>query len=332
MVALTRTILTATVLSALIGTGCSSSTTAPTKQSRSITLYTCATEQIEQALITAFEQAHSGSKVAVFRAPTGQLNARVAADVRSGGIKADVIWACDPLTMHGYDKQGLLAEWAPTSRAQIDAGYQTSHFTGVDLLYMVAVTHKGVPAPQTWSDLSTPAYKNGLALPSPTFAASALGMLGYFATAPGYGMGYYTAIKANGGKQVNSPDQVLTGVAQGTYKAGFTLANAAYSAQKKGSPIEITWPKPGAVAIYAPIGITTKAGSSGSTGVASDFANFVASPQGQALIGKSGAYPVLPDTAGPPKPAGSPTTSPAWPSLFDRTKDLLTQYGKIYGS
>jgi iron(III) transport system substrate-binding protein len=153
-------------------------------------------------------------------------------------------------------------------------------------------------------------------------------MLGYFATAPGYGMDYYAAIKANGGKQLNSPDQVLAGVAQGNYKAGFALANAAYSAQQKGSPIEITWPRPGAIAIYAPIGITTKAGSAR---LAAEFADFVASPEGQAVIGKSGAYPIRSDFSGPPKPPGSPVVSPAWPSLFDRTKDLLGQYGAVYG-
>jgi ABC-type glycerol-3-phosphate transport system substrate-binding protein len=67
-----------------------------------ITLYTCVNDTTIQPVIQKFEAAHAGAKVDLFRAPTGQLNARVASDVRSGGLKADVIWACDPLTMQDY--------------------------------------------------------------------------------------------------------------------------------------------------------------------------------------------------------------------------------------
>ena len=86
---------------------------------KSLTLYTCASANVEQAVVHAFEKANSGATVNVFRAATGDLNARVAADVRSGGIKADVIWACDPLTMNGYDAQGLLRAWRPANATEI---------------------------------------------------------------------------------------------------------------------------------------------------------------------------------------------------------------------
>jgi iron(III) transport system substrate-binding protein len=295
----------------------------------SLTLYTCVTDTVEQAVIKAFQQQHPGSKVNVFRAATGQLNARVAADVRSGGIKADVIWACDPLTMHGYDAQGLLSDWTPPSAAAVNPAYRAAHFTGVALLYLIIAVHKGTPAPASWSDLTSPTYRGAVAIPSPTFAASALGMLGYFATAPGYGMGYYEALKANGAKQVNSPDQVLTSVAQGSAKAGVTLANSAYAAQKKGSPIEIGWPKPGAISVYGPIGVTTRRNASP---LAHDFADFVASRAGQTVLAKAGSYPVLSGLAGPPQPAGSPVVSPAWPALFDQSKSLLGRYMTIFPS
>jgi hypothetical protein len=67
-----------------------------------ITLYTCVNDTTIQPVIQKFEAAHAGAKVDLFSAQTGQLKARVASDVRSGGLKADVIWACDPLTMQDY--------------------------------------------------------------------------------------------------------------------------------------------------------------------------------------------------------------------------------------
>lgn len=306
-------------------TGCGGS--AESRES-GMTLYTCASANVQQAVASAFEQAHPGTKVSVFRAPTGQLNARVAADVRSGGIRADVIWACDPLTMHGYDGQGLLRDWTPPNAAEVPGRYRTAHFTGVHLLYMVAVVRQGVPAPASWADLTSPAYRDAVALPSPSFAASALGALGYFASAPGYGIRFYRDLKANGAVQVDAPADALTGVERGTYKAAFTLADAAYADQKKGSPIEVVWPKPGAVAIYGPIGVTTKKQLSP---LAEQFASFATSRAGQKVMTGQKVYVTLPGLGGgPPIPPGSPIVSPDWPALFDSYKSVLADYSATF--
>ena len=39
--------------------------------SKAMTLYTCASANVEQAVVTAFERAHPGTTVNVFRAATG---------------------------------------------------------------------------------------------------------------------------------------------------------------------------------------------------------------------------------------------------------------------
>lgn len=318
--------LAASCVFALAVAGCGSGS--GSSSSSTMTLYTCASANVEQAVVKAFEHDHDGAKVRVFRAPTGQLNARVAADARSGGIKADVIWACDPLTMHGYDKQGLLRAWSPPNASAIPSAYRTPHFTGVDVLYMIVAIHDGVRAPASWRDLLDPAYRDAIALPSPTFAASALGLLGYFAARPDYGVAFYQRLKHNGAVQVNAPAEALTGVEQGRYKAGVTLANTAYAATKKGSPIDVAWPKPGGVAIYAPIGVTTKTHVSP---LAEPFADFAASRAGQKIMAGQGTYVTLPGLGGPPLPAGSPTTRPDWPTLFAKYRSFLAAYGKIFG-
>jgi iron(III) transport system substrate-binding protein len=308
-------------------TGCG--TGSGSGSSTAMTLYTSTSANVEQAVVTAFEKANPGTKVSVFRAATGPLNARVAADQRSGGIKADVIWASDPLTMHGYDTQKLLAKWSPPNATAIPAAYRTADFTGVDVLYIVLVVHAGTAAPASYADLTGPAFKGEVVLPSPSFAASALGMLGYFAAAPGYGISYYQQLKNAGAKQVESPTDTLTGVEQGSYQVGFTLANAAYADQKKGSPIDVVWPKPGGIAIYAPIGITTKKARSQ---LAKKFADFVASAAGQQILAAQDTYPAIPGIAGPPIPRGSTTTSPDWSSLFANYKSVLASYTAIFGS
>ena len=119
-----------------------------------ITLYTCVNDTTIQPVIKQFEQANPGKTVNLYRAPTGDLNARVAGDVRSGGLKADVIWACDPLTMQNLVNQHLVGGWTPESDIAPDV--RTSDYVGVAVLYLVGVTHRGVAAPHSWSDLARP--------------------------------------------------------------------------------------------------------------------------------------------------------------------------------
>jgi len=120
-----------------------------------ITLYTCVNDTTIQPVIQKFEAAHAGVKVDLFREPTGQLNARVASDVRSGGLKADVVWACDPLTMQDYVDQGLVGGWTP--QTDIPATVRTPDYVGVAVLYMVAVTRTGRPGPAPGPNSPAPA-------------------------------------------------------------------------------------------------------------------------------------------------------------------------------
>ncbi|HEY0473907.1 MAG TPA: hypothetical protein VGD34_19690, partial [Kribbella sp.] len=99
----------------------------PRSTTGAITLYTCVGDPTAKAVIAAFTKDHAGTKVEMFRAPTGQLNARVAGDLRIGGIQADVLWACDPLTMHRFDKQKLLRSWSAPNAADIPAQYRTAN-------------------------------------------------------------------------------------------------------------------------------------------------------------------------------------------------------------
>ena len=283
-----------------------------------ITLYTCVNDTTIQPVLKEFQAAHPGAHVELFRAPTGQLNARVASDARSGGLKADVIWACDPLTMQDYVTQGLVGGWTPET--EIPASVRTPDYVGIAMLYMVAITRTGVKPPASWPDLAS---AGKVAVPDPNVAASALGALGYFGTE------FYADLKAKGAVQVGTPDDVTTGVAQGTYDAGMTIATSAYAAQKKGSPVTVSWPKPGAVAIYGPVAISK---TTDNAEAAQDFVSYVTSREGQTVIGSAGSYPTLPGVAGPTKPNGSPIVYPDWNAVTSQKATLLQDYAEIFGN
>ena len=293
-----------------------------------ITLYTCVSDTTVEPVIDAFEEANPGTEVDLFRAPTGELNARVAGDVRSGGLRADVVWGCDPLTMRAYVDQGLVGGWTPGNVSEIPARFRTADYVGAAVLYLVAVHGDDVEPPQEWSDLTGPDYADGVAVPDPAFAASALGAVGYFEAESGYGLDFFADLEQGGAVQVSSPDEVASGVAQGAYKAGITIANSAYALQQDGSPIGVVWPRPGAVAIYGPVALAT---DSEGLAPAEDFITYLVSQEGQQLIGEVGSYPTLPGVPGPTRPEDAPVVYPDWPAITAGQEDLLAEYQQIFG-
>jgi iron(III) transport system substrate-binding protein len=298
-----------------------------------ITLYTSVTQNTVTAVVNGFAKADPGVKVSVFRATTGQLNARIAADQHSGGLRADVIWGTDPLSMESYAQQGLFRPWPLASLAGVPAADKTTYFWGTRELYLVIVAHKGLsPMPATWSDLTSAAYKGKVAIPDPASAGSAFAALGYFATDPGFGLNYYKTLKANGAVQVSTVPEVVTDVAEGRYQLGITLDSEVRSAIAAGSPVVMDWPTDGAISLYSPIAETTAA-TGGANTATQAFMSYVLSPAGQTLIGKTGWQPVLPGIAGPARPAGATEVYPSsWTVLFGRQQQILQQYQAIYGS
>lgn len=294
----------------------------------SLTLYTCVSDETVQPVIEAFEAGRDGSRVDLFRAPTGELNARVAADSRSGGLRADVVWGCDPLTVQAFVDQGLVGGWTPPEADAVPAEYRTGDYVGAAVLYLVAVHRTDVPAPRSWADLTGPDHTGALAVPDPSVAASALGALGWFAADPGHGLDFYRDLRANGAVQVGTPDEVTTGVAQGLYTAGITTANSGYAAVDDGSPVAVVWPEPGAIAVYGPVAL---ASDSADSQVARDFISFVVGEEGQRVLGGAGSYPTRPDVPGPTVPDGAPVVSPDWAAIGEGRAAMLSEYQQVFG-
>lgn len=293
-----------------------------------VRLYTSVTQETVDAVTALFEETHPGARVELFRAPTGDLNARIAADERSGGIRADVIWGTDPLSMHSYVEQDLLREWPAADLTDVPEEFRTEFFWGTRQLYIVMAAHEGFkPAPESWADLTDPAYRDAVALPDPAFAGSAFAALGYFAQEPGYGLDFYRQLKENGAEQVASIPEVVTGVAEGRYQVGITLDSEVRGAVAAGSPVTLVWPEPGAIALYSPIGATV---ADDNAEAANQFIRTVLSPEGQRAIAGTGWQPVIPGIEGPEKPAGAQQVSPDWSALFGRQQDLLQEYQTIY--
>jgi len=293
--------------------------------SGTLRIYTSVTQGTVDAVVDGFRAGNPDVEVEVFRAPTGELAARTAAEQREGGISADVLWMTDPLSVQQYDADGLLLAWQPAGVDAVPEDFRSDTFWGTRVLSMVVVHGTDVPAPDSWADLAGPAYAGGVAVPDPGFAGSALGALGFFALDADYGFDFYEALVANGAVQVPSPGEVVSGVAEGRFLAGMTLEFSARGAIDKGSPIVMTRPSPGAVGIYSPIAVV--AGSDGEA-LARDFVEYVLSVEAQQAIAATGWRPVRDDVEWD---RSGGIVFPDWPEVFDRRAELLDAYYVVFG-
>lgn len=291
----------------------------------SIRLYTSVTQETIDALVERYEADHVDVEVEVFRAPTGELTARIAAELREGGLQADVLWLTDPLSMQQYDADGLLRNWRPAGATAVPDWASEERFWGTRIVKMVIVHGGDTAAPTTWSDLTSEVYRGRIAIPDPGFAGSALAVLGYFATSEAYGFDFYRNLRDNGAIQLASPGEVVTGVAEGRFDAGITLEFSARAAIDKGSPITIVRPDSGAIAIYSPIAVTSE---SAAPIRAEAFVELVLSTTGQELIAATGWEPIRNDVAWADR---GPLDTIDWSALADRREELLTSYRELFG-
>ncbi|MEO7296773.1 MAG: extracellular solute-binding protein [Candidatus Limnocylindria bacterium] len=292
-----------------------------------VALYTSVTQDTIDAVLAVYSEVAPDVSVEVFRAPTGELDARIAAELREGQIGGDVLWGTDPLSVQSYASQDLLATWDPPEATSVPEEFQTDTFWGTRLLNMVIVHQAGMEDPPAdWQDLTNGAYADGVGIPDPGFAGSAFAVLGYFATTDEYGMDYYRALADNGTVQVQAVAEVLTGVAEGRFKAGMTLDKSLRGAIAQGSPVELAWPASGAITLYSPVAVFADAQNQAN---AEHFANFLLTTEAQAAIASTGWQPIRDDVDGPP--IDGDQVSPDWADLFDRQEELIDEYRAIFG-
>ena len=305
---------------AFVGSGCVSGNGGTEETVR---IYSSVTQDTIDAVLAGLQEANPDLTVELFRAATGEVAARIAAEQREGGLQADVLWLTDPLSIQQYDRDGILGEWAPAGSDNVPPEYRTTTFFGTRILNLVIVASSELAVPPAdWDDLTT--IDGVVAIPDPAFAGSAFGALGFFAMAPEFGMKYYSDLRENDAVQVSAPGDVVTGVAEGLYAAGITLDRTAQDAVDAGSPLTMVWPASGAIAIYSPIAVVDGGNEEG----ARTFVDFVLSAQAQSAIASTGWQPIRGDVGWPDR--GLQRTVP-WEEAFDRQDELLDGYGAIFG-
>lgn len=289
-------------------------------------LYTTVTEDTVAAVVEAWS-AVSDTEIEVFRAPSGEFNARVAAERREGAILADVFWLTDPPSMLAYEAEGLLHTFEPAEADSLPEAMRTESYWGTRVLNVViahATDH--TPAPAGWQDLTDPALADDVAVFDPGFAGSGLAALGYFALSEDFGPEFIQALGDNGTVQLQAPGEVLTGVAEGRFAAGMVLDKLVRDAVADGSPIELVWPEPGAIQVMSPIAVLADAPA---RDAAEEFVNFVLTEDAQEAIASTGWQPARDGVAW--EHQTEPVVEPDYEATFAQREELLADWRAVFG-
>lgn len=283
----------------------STSADAVKQVSGTVTVYTSEPQDKLNELIADFNQVQPNVKVNAFRAGTGDLTTRIESERKSGGVKADVLWAADAATFEQYKSDDLLLKYTPTDAKQLQSGMAEGFYTGTRIIPTVIAynTSQITSAPKSWKSLADSKYAGKITLPNPAVSGAAAYNAAAWYLTDGLGESWFQALGENKPVVADSNGPVSQSVAAGTQPVGIVVDYLVRDLKAKGSPIAVSYPSEGVPYVDEPIGIFQ---SSQNTPAAKAFVDYVLSARGQKLAVKQNYLPVRGDVG---TPAGAPELS-----------------------
>jgi iron(III) transport system substrate-binding protein len=204
---------------------------------------------------TAFEKANPGIEIQWVRDSTGIITARLLAE--KANPQADVVWGLAASSLLILDQQGMLEPYAPKGLDAIKPNFRSSKtpptWVGADA-WMGAICYNeiesqkaGIEKPQSWADLTNPAYKGMITMPNP--ASSGTGFLtvsGWLQTmGEDAAWAYMDKLNENIAAYTHSGSKPCKQAAAGEYPMGISIEYTGASLKSKGAPIDVILPKEG---------------------------------------------------------------------------------------
>ena len=228
-------------------------------QKTTLTVYTALeTDQIK-AYETGFNKVNPNIEIKWVRDSTGVITAKLLAE--KGNPQADVVMGVAASSLALLDSQGMLIPYAPLNLDAIMSSYRDKKnppaWFGMDVwgatvcFNTVEAQKKGIPKPETWKDLTKPAYKGQIVMPNP--ASSGTGFFDVTAwltlwgdqDGKGGGWKYMDALHENIAQYTHSGSKPCNMAAAGEYVIGISFEYRANANKAKGAPIDLVFPKEG---------------------------------------------------------------------------------------
>lgn len=310
--------------------GEAATTTGETAASGDVLIYTSVPENIINELAAVFEEVHPEINLEVFRATTGDVQARIATEQQAGGVQADLIWVAEPSAYESYKVDGLLAPTPPPEGAPIpeefidpDGFYVAGRVINMIVAWNTAAHPDGL---EGWNDLLE---VDDAVFPSPGSGAALAAIKGI---RDEIDSDFFRTFADQGGTQVASNGAARDALISGEFGAAGVLDYMIRAAKAEGSPVDLIYPASGTVVIPSPIAITADASNPDAARV---FVDFLLSQEGQQTVVEVGSfYPARTDIE---PPEGAPPLeeitriSPDWAELVEEADEIDAMWSETFG-
>jgi iron(III) transport system substrate-binding protein len=220
-----------------------------------LTVYTALETEQLAPYKKAFEADNPDIEIRWLRDSNGVITAKLLAE--KNNPQADVVWGVAASSLLLLEKQGLLDPYLPKDAGALKAAFRDTAnppaWVGMDA-WMAAICfnseeakRKGLPKPKSWADLTSPAYKGQIVMPSP--ASSGTGFLAVSGWLQMMGEGpawsFMDKLDINMAAYIHSGSKPCKMVAAGEYPLGISMEYAGVQQQNEGAPIEVILPAEG---------------------------------------------------------------------------------------
>lgn len=257
-----------------------------------LVIYTSQAPEIAQQTVDAFKAAYPKVEVEWTRNGTTQLMNVLQTEMMSGGAKPDVLLIADAINLGALKNQKQLYSYADAPLSHINPSFydKDKTFFGTKIIATVIAYNTQHAQPiDSWNALAVEANKGQIAMPSPLYSGAALYKLHTDINTPTIGWDFYKKLAAIGVAPQGGNGPALKAVASGLDKYGIITDADVILAKKKGSPVDLVYPKEGVSYVTEPVAIMK---SVHNLPAAKAFVNFMLSEQGQKLVVEQGNRPV----------------------------------------
>ena len=282
-------------------------TAAPAAPSGTITVYTSQPSDQMAKVVEAFNKAHPGVKIDLFRSGTTEVMNKLQAEFAAGRPQADVVLIADAVAMTQLKDDGRLMAYpeAPAGKLPPALVDPDRTFFGTKLITtgIVYNTNLVKTPPKSWKDLLAKEAASKTIMPHPLYSGAAVIHLGTMVQQPEFGWGYYETLAKNGAIAGKGNGSVIEAVARGEKGYGVIIEYMALNAKAKGSPVDFVFPEEGVSAISQPVGILK---TTDNPEAAKAFVDWQLSDEAQRQSVAQGYFPIL---ASIEAPKGYPAVS-----------------------
>lgn len=265
-----------------------------------VTLYTSEPQEKIDEIVDAFNAIYPQITVEVFRAGTGDLTARIEAELLAGEIEADILLAADAPTFESYAADELLLPLDPADIDAIDPDVVDAEgfYIGTRIIPTVIAYNTGLvdTPPSSWQELTDPQYANQIVLPNPEVSGAAAYNAAVWLDNDELGQDWLEGLAANTPVVAASNGPVAQAVAEGTQPIGIVVDYLVRELSVAGSPIAVSYPSEGVPYVSQPVGLFA---STDVEEAARLFIDFLLSAEGQTIAVEQSYLPVRGDVGTP---------------------------------